>query len=297
MAKDSKIEWTHHTFNPWWGCTKVSEACTYCYAESWAKRLGSDIWGTRNQRRLFGEAHWQQPITWNHEAEKEGKRKRVFCASMADVFENRPELVEPRTRLWAIIESTPWLDWLLLTKRPELIERFVPWTSKWPENIWLGTTAESQEWANKRIPILLSFAAKVRFVSCEPLLSPIDISLWLPNFLEEKKETKGPSAHFYIDWVIAGGESGPHARPMNPIWVKQLKDQCVTAGVPFHFKQWGNWKPIPNGLKSKRVERQLKDKEGNIITLINLGKKLAGRELNGKTWDEFPTTINSNETA
>ena len=116
MSKDSKIEWTHHTFNPWWGCTKVSEACTYCYAESWAKRLGSDIWGTRNQRRLFGETHWQQPITWNREAEREGKRKRVFCASMADVFENRPELVAPRTRLWAMIESTPWLDWLLLTK-------------------------------------------------------------------------------------------------------------------------------------------------------------------------------------
>ena len=297
MAKNSKIEWTHHTFNPWWGCTKVSEACTYCYAETWAKRVGSDIWGAHTPRRLFGETHWQQPITWNREAENEGRRKRVFCASMSDVFENRPELVWPRTRLWAMIERTPWLDWLLLTKRPEMIERFVPWTSDWPENIWLGTTVESQEWANKRIPLLLRFAAQVRFLSCEPLLHPIDLRVWLPNVLRGRKETNGPGTHFSIDWVIAGGESGPHARPMNPIWVRQLRDQCVTAGVPFYFKQWGNWKPISNGCKSKRAERQLKDTKGNLITLINLGKKLAGRALDGKTWDEFPAPISSNKTA
>src|SRR4051812_42185869 len=127
MAKNSHIEWTHHTFNPWWGCTKVSPACNNCYAELWAKRMGHKIWGGTAPRRFFTDAHWKGPLVWNEEAQAKGERERVFCASMADVFERRAELNPYRERLWALIAETPWLDWLLLTKRPQNIGGMVPW--------------------------------------------------------------------------------------------------------------------------------------------------------------------------
>src|SRR5258708_7584279 len=117
MGKNSHIEWTHHTFNPWWGCTKVSPACDNCYAEAWAKRVGNDVWGSKAPRRFFSDSHWKEPLKWQAQAAEEEERARVFCASMADVFEARPELDAPRARLWKLIESTPNLDWLLLTKR------------------------------------------------------------------------------------------------------------------------------------------------------------------------------------
>src|SRR5947208_2303347 len=119
MGRYSSIEWTHHTFNPWWGCQKVSAACDNCYAEIWAKRTGQDLWGSTAERRLFGEKHWSEPIRWHQEASLAGRRERVFCASMADVFERRADLNEERRRLWKVIERTPSLDWLLLTKRPQ----------------------------------------------------------------------------------------------------------------------------------------------------------------------------------
>lgn len=119
MAKNSSIEWTDHTFNPWWGCAGVSPGCDNCYAEAWAKRVGEDIWGARKPRRFFGEKHWCEPLKWNDEAQKQGHRRRVFCASMADVFELRSDLDPWRDRLWVLIDQTPWLDWLLLTKRPQ----------------------------------------------------------------------------------------------------------------------------------------------------------------------------------
>lgn len=129
MSKDSKIEWTHHTFNPWWGCTKVSAGCKHCYAETWAKRLGKDFWGVKAARRELSPAYWRQPFAWNVAAAAAGVRARVFCASMADVFEDRRDLDERRARLWKVIDSTPNLDWLLLTKRPENVERLAPWTN------------------------------------------------------------------------------------------------------------------------------------------------------------------------
>src|SRR5690606_14674702 len=132
MAKDSKIEWTHHTFNPWWGCAKVSPACKYCYAETWAKRIGSHVWGASAPSRFFTDKHWQDPLRWDAEAAERGERRRVFCASMADVFERRKELNEPRERLWKLIEETPHLDWLLLTKRPQNIALMAPWGEDWP---------------------------------------------------------------------------------------------------------------------------------------------------------------------
>ena len=227
MAEHSKIEWTHHTFNPWWGCMKVSAACEHCYAEAWAKRVGQSVWGRNSPRRLFSENHWREPKRWNARAESNSTRSRVFCASMADVFEDRRDLDGSRERLWELIEATTSLDWLLLTKRPEKVRDLSPWGQHWPENIWLGTTAESQRWAERRVTWLLDCAAKVRFLSCEPLLGPISLHSWISD----------------IDWVIAGGESGSKARPMSPEWLRLLRDQCLESQTAFHFKQWGEWFP------------------------------------------------------
>ena len=253
MGKDSGIEWTHHTFNPWWGCEKVSEACANCYAEVWARRVGQSLWGRKAPRRFFGDAHWREPIRWNAEAARVGERRRVFCSSMADVFENRRDLDEHRKRLWTLIAATPMLDWLLLTKRPEHVEECVPWDHQWPQNVWLGTTAENQKWAGIRVAKLVSIPARVRFLSCEPLLSEVDLTPWLKN----------------IDWVIVGGESGGKARPMHLEWARSLREQCRASGVKFHFKQWGNWRPTDEGME-------------------RMSKKAAGRMLDGRTWDEYP---------
>lgn len=279
MGKNSKIEWTHHTFNPWWGCIKVSPACKHCYAESWAKRVGMDLWSAGSARRFFSEAHWRQPLKWNRDAELVRRRRRVFCASMGDIFENRRELDLWRSMLWPIIEQTPWLDWLLLTKRPQHIAALVPWTDTWPHNIWLGTTAENQRWANKRIPILLKHKAAIHFISCEPLLGSIDLSPWL-----------GSSQDGSLNWVIAGGESGSKARPMNPEWAIDLRDQCVAADVPFHFKQWGHWGPMRKRQNSKVDTVTFMGRNGRIAELGKLGKHATGRRLEGRTWDGFPTT-------
>jgi protein gp37 len=279
MAKNSSIEWTHHTFNPWWGCVKVSPACKHCYAESWAKRLGLALWGSRSPRRFFGDAHWREPLKWNREAERDGERRRVFCASMADVFEARGELDPWREKLWGIIAETPWLDWLLLTKRPERIARVAPWGDAWPHNVWLGTTAENQRWADKRIPELLKHPAAVLFISAEPLFGFIDIRPYLPT-----RGKKGRS----LDWIIAGGESGPRSRPMNPEWARDLRDQCNLSGAKFHFKQWGHWSPEARGVDQEHRRIELFDRTGKPVTLVRLGKKASGRILDGATWDEFP---------
>jgi len=278
MAKNSNIEWTHHTFNPWWGCQKVSPACKHCYAQTWAKRCGgSDLWGSRSKRRFFTDKHWSDPIKWNRVAAESGMRERVFCASMADVFEDRKDLNEPRERLWELIEKTPQLDWLLLTKRIEEVDRLAPWSTDWPDNVWLGSTVENQKYAKARLPYLLNTNAKVKFLSCEPLLSELSIE-------EELKE---------IDWVIAGGESGPKSRPTNPDWLRSLRDQCTHSNTAFHFKQWGNWFPMDSS-----TELNYKNKKiltvGSAIEMVNVGKKAAGRILDGKEWNELPKVIGSN---
>lgn len=273
MAKDSTIEWTHHTFNPWWGCAKVSPACEHCYAETWAKRVGQKVWGKNSSRRFFAEKHWKEPLKWNEAALEEGQRARVFCASMSDVFERRADLNPWREKLWGLIETTPMLDWLLLTKRPQNISSMAPWKDDWPENVWLGTTVENQRFASSRLPHLLKHKASVRFLSCEPLLGPIDLSDWLK-----------PSNEFYgIDWVIAGGESGPQARPMLSSWVRNLKDQTLDADAAFHFKQWGHWVPAELYGPSTRKSIELKGEK-----LIAVGKKEGGRKLDGTTWDGIP---------
>ncbi len=235
-----------YTFNPWWGCFKVSEECKYCYAEGIAHHYRHHVWGpaSTTPRRLFKERHWQEPLVWNRQAEKQGHRRSVFCASMADVYEEHPDVVGERQKLWHLIENTPWLNWLILTKRPENILRLSPWEQKhWPDNVWIGTSVGLQARAEERIPYLLEVPAVVRFLSCEPLLGPLDISPWLSQ----------------LQWVISGGESGPEARPMAMDWPRSLRDQCLTAGVPYFFKQVGG--------------RYHNSK---------------GRELDGRTWDEIP---------
>ncbi|WP_207000021.1 DUF5131 family protein [Trinickia mobilis] len=282
MGKDSRIEWTHHTFNPWWGCVKVSAACDNCYAETWAKRLGESVWGPKTERRFFGDSHWKEPVKWNKEALASKSRRRVFCASMADVFENREDLIPHRMRLLRLIEDTPQLDWLLLTKRIHLVRKQLPKGYVFPKNVWLGATVENQASAGKRIKHLLEFTSPaVRFLSCEPLLGPLDIREHL---------VRGENGS-RVDWVIAGGESGPGSRPMDPAWPADLQKQCSKARVAFHFKQWGHWAPLEQvtDLVTKRTPIQVVRRDGTEISLAAIGKGKSGRILSGKHWDQFPT--------
>ena len=247
MSDKTGIQWTDHTFNCWWGCTKVSPGCTNCYAESWDARWKGGHWGKDAPRRFFGDAHWNEPLKWNRAAEMEGRRHRVFCASMADVFEDRPDLEAERDHLWDLIHRTPHLDWQLLTKRPENMERMLPWgrygagPSPW-RNVWLGTTVEDQKRADERIPLLLATPATVRFLSCEPLLGPVTlqpvVEKWARDALEAMKagEPLPPS----IKWVIVGGESGTDARPFDVEWARSLARQCAEAGIPCFVKQLGS---------------------------------------------------------
>lgn len=262
--QNSKIQWTDATFNIVWGCMKVSPGCASCYAETLAKRYGYHIWGPAKttERRVMSANYWQQPIRWNAAAERRGERMRVFCGSMSDVFEDHPTNERERAKLWPLIESIPWLDWLLLTKRPENMTRMAPaaWAGGWPSNIIAMTSVEDQKRADERIPELLKVPAARRGLNCEPLLGPIE--LW--RFDEEDQALRGPGiirsggmtpstpdslpegyddSYPGIDWVIAGGESGHGARPMHPAWARSLRDQCQLAGVSFFMKQWGEYEP------------------------------------------------------
>ncbi len=261
VGQNSAIEWTDHTFNPWWGCSKVSPGCQYCYAETLSNRYGHAIWGVHKTRRTFGEKHWQEPLKWHRRAQECGRRMRVFCASMADVFEDNQSIADEREKLWLLIAETPMLDWLLLSKRPENMCRFAPWQDVWPANVWAMTSVENQVEAEKHIPTLLHVPARLHGLSVEPLLGPIDLSNWLPA----------------IQWVIVGGESGPHARPMDPDWVRQIRDQCVAGGVAFFFKQWGAWAPQDIDTPTQPA-------------MIRKSKKAAGRLLDGQLWEQLPPT-------
>lgn len=203
---------------------------------------------------MLSEANWVRPLKWNRDAEQAGIPARVFCASMADVFEDHPQVAEPRKRLWGVIESTPWLQWQLLTKRIENVWEMAPWGTSWPSNVWLGTSVENQRYANERIPILLDLPAAVRFLSCEPLLGHVDVGLTEEagdyctcaggapesSYMHERHcgLEPGPSWN-RLHWVIAGGESGPGARRSEPGWFLSLRSQCAIVGVPFFMKQAG----------------------------------------------------------
>lgn len=181
MGESSGISWTDHTFNPWWGCVKVSPGCKHCYAEAFSKRVGEAVWGERAPRRFFGDKHWAAPLKWNAKAVKEGVRRRVFCGSMCDWAEDRGDLIYEREKLWELIRATPGLDWLLLTKRPENIAGMLPkdWRAGGYSNVWLGTTVENQEAAEKRLSVLLEVPAVVHFASMEPLLGAVVLNEWL----------------------------------------------------------------------------------------------------------------------
>jgi len=273
-------------FNPWLGCTKVSPACANCYAEAWAKRTGIVKWGDSAERRKTTDSYWRQPLKWNAEAARSGERKRVFCASLADVFEDRPELEPWRRDLMRLILGTHNLDWLLLTKRPENILRMMSEAAPrgsdhlLRQRLSLGTTVESQDQV-RRIDYLVNCRmwARVLFLSCEPLLGPLDLFPWL----HAVDETAGFDYNAGIDWVIAGGESGGHARPSNPQWFRDLRDQCEGAKVPFHFKQWGEFVSVS---EVAGVGAHFSFPDGRTVRRI--GKKNAGRLLDGREWNEFP---------
>lgn len=259
MSENTKIEWCDHTFNPWEGCQKVGPGCDNCYAEARNARFagGTAInWGPGAPRRRTSESNWNLPKRWNAQAHafmaQHGRRQRVFCASLADVFDNA---VNPQWRadLFALIDATPNLDWLLLTKRIGNVCNMLPvpfdFDKHYP-NVWLGATIVNQEEADRDIPKLLAVPAAKRFLSMEPLLGPVDLRLKMEqpctmcvswNCELHGKPDDAPCLR-RADWVIVGGESGPGARPMHPDWARGLRDQCAAARVPFLFKQWGNWR-------------------------------------------------------
>ena len=237
MAENSNISWTTHTFNPWRGCAKISAGCKHCYAEQLVtKRQGLPLWGIGAERKIAAESTWKEPRRWNRLAAQAGERHRVFCSSLADVFEPRADLADARRRLFRLIEETPALDWLLLTKRPESMVQLAVeagWLSEWPANVWAGTTVENQAMAEERIPHLLRVPAQVRFLSCEPLLEPLNLAYTSFNGADSFGAMPG------ISWVIVGGESGPGARPFDLGWARSIRDQCKAAKVSFFFKQTG----------------------------------------------------------
>lgn len=354
MAEVTEISWTDATFNPWIGCTKVSRAasggggCDHCYAEvSTPARVlrakGAETWGTGATRVRTSAGNWKQPLNWNAtpfyecaecskpecswRGEGDGRmcgacgghvvpaRRRVFCASLADVFDNE---VDPawRANLFELIEATPNLDWLLLTKRIGNAAKMMAdacgvsvLSARMPlRNVWLGATIVNQDEADRDIPKLLGTPARVRFLSMEPLLAPVDLAGQWRHWNAASCEP-GELPEVMIDWIIVGGESGPGARPMHPAWTRSLRDQCAAAGVAFHFKQWGEWQPISQmsngdgpGCSDNpaltRVQRMVLQLDGTdhgphafpagAMTMFKFGKKAAGRLLDGDTHDAFP---------
>ena len=281
MAENTKIEWTDHTFNPWIGCTKVGPGCDHCYAENLMdKRMGVAVWGPGNERVRTKPANWKMPLRWNAQADafmaQHGRRQRVFCASLADVFDNA---VDPQWRadLFELIAATPNLDWLLLTKRIGNVGNMLPvpfdFDKHYP-NVWIGATIVNQVEADRDIPKLLDVPARVRFLSMEPLLGPVDLTQVMRRAESGRGDPDSPDVWTYcdnaltgfrahqcgghtdperaIDWVIVGGESGPGARPMADEWAKDIIAQCKDAGVAVFMKQMGGtrkpFRPIPNSL-------------------------------------------------
>lgn len=306
MAENSKIEWTDHTFNPWIGCTKVSPGCAHCYAEQLMEtRLGRAKWGAYPRQRT-SPTTWSKVRSWNRsarflcacETEQDNlicpschlftRRPRVFCASLADVFD--PAVPDAwRDDLFELVAECRNLDWQILTKRPEIMRNYLLGTSGAGatnleeggcfDHVWLGVSVENQPCADERLPILLSMPARVRFASCEPLLEEIDISGYMTGILPD-----GP-----LNWVICGGESGPNARPMHPDWARSLRDQCDDSPVPFFFKQWGEWGSGFDLVEETRGVNGLKFFPEIERTFARVGKRAAGRVLDGRIHNEFPT--------
>lgn len=318
MAENTKIEWCDATINIVQGCTKVSEGCRNCYAaRDDARHLLSreSHWGPGAPRHVF-KGFRGNCIRLNRKAEKLGRRLRVFPNSYSDVFD--PEWpIEVLAELFDVIRICPWLDFLLLTKRPELwLERLdetsmfnglrgdsgdswdvtAGWGNRWangtpPHNVWIGASIENQKAADERIPHLLRIPAKVRFLSCEPLLGPVDLSEWIYVDMDVVPGKNGEGIELYIGkqihQVILGGESGPNARPMHPDWPRSLRDQCQAAEVPFFFKQWGEWLPMDQTGERSCDDKITTDENKPPFEWSRVGKKAAGRLLDGREWNEF----------
>jgi len=328
MAENTKIEWADHTFNPWIGCSKAGPGCDHCYAEAWDRRFAVSgqamRWGTKAERTKTSVANWKKPLRWNAEAERLGVRYRVFCASLADVFDNAVP-VQWRIELMALILKTPHLDWLLLTKRIgnaagmlETAFRAVHagregWADNVPPNVWIGATVCNQEEADRDIPKLLAVPAAKRFLSIEPLLGPVDLGLCdcdhgsipAPHNVGGVTCPKcSGTGGRMVDEVIVGGESGPGARPMHPDWVRSVRDQCQRHDVPFMFKQWGEWMPpeSPTAAYPGLEWRDVVDATGEVRPVsfvgdrvlessrqvVRVGKKAAGRLLDGVEHNGMP---------
>jgi protein gp37 len=262
--KNSAIEWCHHTMNPWVGCTEISPGCTNCYARVLDHRWGKDRWGKGKPRTMTKT--WREPMIWDRDAKKAGVRARVFCASMADVFDEEvPDTW--RYKLFNLIAATPNLDWLLLTKRADYMNRFMNQVETIQlhgqiskefnlKNVWLGVTVENQAMANKRIPFLLKSPAHRRFLSVEPMLEPISFDGIIVQIEHEENEGYGVPCLKALDWIIVGGESGPGRRPFEADWARDIKGACEDENVAFFMKQMDKVKPIPADLMVRQFPTQ-----------------------------------------
>lgn len=305
--KDTKISWCDHTFNPWIGCTKVSPACDNCYAEQIASRFKMALWGN-HKRVLTSEKYWEQPLRWNKQSKSKHNawsrfkeqypglsdeqliskgfiktvKPKVFCGSMCDIFDNSVPFAW-RLHLFTLIQNTPYLDWLLLTKRIGNSQKMLDDIMRFNkineplDNVWLGITICNQKEADRDIPKLLNIPVTKRFLSIEPMLGAIDISAYIKN----------------IDWVIVGGESGRKARPMHPDWVRGVRDQCREACIPFFFKQWGEWLDRDDIHKRGMIPHyetavhEFSNKE-NYSVMFRIGTKKSGCLLDGIKYKEVP---------
>ncbi len=313
----SKIEWCDVTWNPITGCTPVSEGCEHCYARRMARRLAGRFGyplPPHDFEPIYHHDRMGEPSRWR-------KPKRIFVCSMGDIFHEHLFCVD----VWHVfgkMEALTRHSFMVLTKRPERMAGVIPeiWRTargvQAPPNIWLGTSVENQARADERIPWLIKTPAKVRFLSIEPMLGPVDLSGYL-SIASSKATvcwaTKGP-LNATIEWVIVGGETGPGARPMHPDWVRSIRDQCQAAGVPFFFKGWGDWvavaDPQNNGIDKdnsevfdctivdstdrKRIgtrEKRAWTSKGEAYRMEKVGKKKAGRKLDGREWNEFPERV------
>ncbi|SMC64085.1 DUF5131 family protein [Sporomusa malonica] len=291
MSK-SKIEWTDKVWNPVTGCSKISPGCDNCYAERMSKRF-AETWGLSADNYFDVKFHPDRlldPIKWR-------KPSKIFVCSMADLFHDKV-LFKQIADVFKIMADCPQHTFLLLTKRPDSMKDFFDYVKPvgrdWPlPNVWLGVTAENQEQADKRIPILLQIPAAVRFVSVEPMLGPVDLQYYFDDYAMNELIHRSVT----LDWVICGGESGPKARPMHPEWARSLRDQCQSAGVPYFFKQWGEWRPLegtgachPTPVKFWFDEwgKWTDGISGMGQHVVRIGKKAAGSLLDGQEWKQFP---------
>lgn len=275
MVENTKIEWATHTLNWWTGCEHVSPACAHCYAEAWAKRAGRDF----AERRLTSQTIHNLPYKWERAARATGDRPHVFVNSLSDFFDNKvPD--EWRSSFFEVAGACPRVTFMLLTKRIGNAARMLPADAAtvFP-NVWVGATVVTQEEADRDIPKLLRVNAAIRFLSIEPMLAPINLDSWPESGCGRNWLDGEPS----IDWVIAGGESGPRARPVNPNWIRSLRDQCEANYVDFFFKQWGEWgteidPPVHDSFRWPVTET---DPPGGLWS-YRVGKERAGAMLDGR---------------